>query len=32
MEPMILACVSGVAALLGVCAYVASNRRVRNGK
>ena len=32
MDPMILACLTGVAALLGVGAYVARNRRVRNGK
>ena len=32
MEPMILACLSGAAALLGVTAYVVRSRRVRNGK
>ena len=32
MDPMILACLTGVAALFGVTAYVVGNRRVRNGK
>jgi hypothetical protein len=32
MDPMILACLTGVAALVGVTAYVVGNRRVGNGK
>lgn len=32
MDPMILACLTGVAALVGVTTYVVRNRRVRNGK
>jgi hypothetical protein len=32
MDPMILACLTGVAALLGVTACVLRNRRVRNSK
>jgi hypothetical protein len=32
MDPMILACLTGVVALLGVTAYVLRNRRVRNSK
>ena len=32
MDPIILACLTGVAAIAGVAAYVARNRRVRNGK
>lgn len=32
MGPMILACPTGVAALLGVTAHVVRSRRVRNSK
>jgi hypothetical protein len=32
MDPMILACLTGVAAILGVSVYVVRNRRVRNSK
>jgi len=32
MDPMILACLTGVAALLGVTGYFVRSRRVRNGK
>ena len=32
MDPMILACLTGVAALAGVTAYVVRSRRVRNGR
>ena len=32
MDPMILACLTGVAALVGVSAFVMRSRRVRNGK
>jgi hypothetical protein len=32
MDPMILACLTAVAALLGVSAYVVGSRRARNGK
>jgi hypothetical protein len=32
MDPMILACLTGVAALLGVTAYVVRQRRARNSK
>jgi len=32
MDPMIVACLTGVAALVGVTAVVIRNRRARNGK
>jgi len=32
MDPMILACLTGVAALVGVTAHVVRSRRVRNGR
>ena len=32
MDPMILACLTGVAALLGVAAYVVRSRHARTGK
>ena len=32
MDPLIVACLAGVALLAGVTAVVVRNRRVRNGK
>jgi hypothetical protein len=32
MDPMILACLTGVAAVLGVAGYVVRSRRLRSGK